>query len=71
MRQVVYFKLGGRGEAIRLALNAAGVEYIDTAEDEDGLDFDATKVQERPGPEFNCQQRTVAMKMIDARHRQN
>jgi hypothetical protein len=35
--QLNYFKLRGRGEPIRLALNYAGVDYIDTADD-NGID---------------------------------
>lgn len=39
-----YFKLRGRGEPIRLALNAANVEYEDTA-DTVGVDFAQMKAQ--------------------------
>lgn len=40
--KLFYFKLRGRGEPIRLALEALGVEYADTALT-DGLDFGAMK----------------------------
>ena len=42
--QLCYFKLRGRGEPIRIALEAAGVPSEDTAT-ADGIDFQAMKVR--------------------------
>lgn len=44
--KLFYFKLRGRGEPIRLALESAGVEYVDTAL-ADGIDFASMKVRRR------------------------
>jgi hypothetical protein len=53
--QLNYFKLRGRGEPIRLALNAAGIEYVDTADDQ-GIDFG--KMKACTTREFSCVQST-------------
>lgn len=61
-KQLSYFKLRGRGEPIRLALHAAGVEYTDTA-DSDGIDFAAMKVSTFNGPHLKTCTRDVSTTM--------